>query len=157
MRAFRESSGAIPPEPLAASWHRRQEIFQPFQKGVFLPQLDFIYDSGAGVGRAGLGSLFPEWGAKPEGDAGEQIPLFRQELRQGRAKFTLGPCGDPPEQLPDPKNSPSTAGPARSGIFGAGSASHVDEPRGIGANPADAVPGRARSSPGNPRPPLHLH
>lgn len=40
--------------PLAASWHHRREIFQPLQKGVFLPQLDFIYDSGAG-GRWGLG------------------------------------------------------------------------------------------------------
>lgn len=48
---------------LAGSWQHRWEIFQPFQKGVFLPQLDFIYDSGAGGRRgleragAGLGSL----------------------------------------------------------------------------------------------------
>lgn len=78
-----------PAAPLAGSWHHRRQIFQPFQKGVFLPQLDFIYDSGAG---GSWGGQEPGWDRsrreeQSQGDVLEVNPDIPAGAEAGKGKI----------------------------------------------------------------------
>lgn len=92
--------GAIPPALLAGSWHRCREIFQLFQKGVFLPQLGFIYDSaeGAAVGRNRRCDLSLPSEDPSQGEMPEIIPVIPAGAEAGKGK-TWPQHTDPPEQL----------------------------------------------------------